>query len=85
MILTLIGAGKSHILPRVLLYKIKATLVTMEECNQCQKDLEYPWSILYFIYNIVCVYITIYGYQDMDPPGAVFCGGWPKMVALTGV
>ena len=22
---------------------------------------------------------------DHSPPGAVFCGGWPKMVALTGV
>ena len=68
MILTLIGAGagESHIFPRVLLYKIKAMLVTMEVCNQLQKDLEYPWSILYFIYiYIVCVYITIYGYQDM--------------------
>ena len=26
-----------------------------------------------------------YSFAFPYPPGAVFCGGWPKMVALTGV
>ena len=29
--------------------------------------------------------INIYNSSVTNPPGAVFCGGWPKMVALTGV
>ena len=34
---------------------------------------------------VIKLFIVVLSLSYYTPPGAVFCGGWPKMVALTGV
>ena len=49
-------------------------VVTGEVKNKCSFK-EYIWKC----------HIQSWPLLQASPPGAVFCGGWPKMVALTGV